>query len=690
MQNDAPYLSRRATVDRPWLPVHFLYMARSESEQWGAKARAQHQAWQQYVADLQPLDPPPSFDEQLAAFRRIYHGRDGQDGPPPAWFPSEREHRGANLSAFIRETGMEDYQALHRWSTREPGAFWEAIIRRLGIPMNMGPQGVLDSSGGAEDPRWLPGATMNIVDACFRQHPDNLAVLQGSDGSRGMVRLTYGQLDKLSLKFAAGLERAGLREGDGVALYMPMNIECVAAYLGIVRAGLRVISIPDSFPAPEVYRRMELGRARMIVTVAAFHRGARTFKLFERVKAADGPAAVILPDAGGEAPVLRPMDVMWDDFIEVPGRVGDRAGDPYRVTNVLFSSGTTSTPKAIPWTQLTPIKCAMDGHLHQDIRPGDVVAWPTNIGWMMGPWLVFATLINGGTMALYEGAPTGRGFTSFVQRAEVTMLGVVPSLVRAWRASGAAEGVDWTCVRAFSSTGEPSSQEDYLWLMSLARFRAPVIEYCGGTEIGGGHITGTVLQPASPATFTTPALGLNFRLLGDGGEEAGVGEMGELFLVPPSLGMSQSLLNKDHHEVYYAGCPAGRGGEVLRRHGDQVLRLARGYFKAHGRADDAMNLGGIKVGSPEIERILDRHPGIYESAAVAIPPEGGGADRLVVFAVPSEAKNRDSLKQELSARLSRELNPLFKIHDLVLVKDLPRTASNKLMRRELRAKYEKG
>ena len=663
-------------------------MSSSDAARPSARARAQHQAWQRYVADLQRQDPLPPFAEQLATFRRVYAHRDGRDGPPPAWFPGDREDRGANLSAFIRETGQENYQALHRWSVQDRAGFWEAVIRRLGIPMEMGPRGILDPSSDAENPNWLPGATMNIIDACFRQHPDTPALIQGSEGSDRMEQLTYGELDQLSNAFAAGLERAGLGEGDSVALYMPMNIQCVAAYIGTVRAGLRVISIPDSFPAPEVYRRVVLGRARMVVTVAAFKRGERTFKLYERVKVANGPTAVILPDPDGEAPALRPGDLMWQDFLGKPGAGRDRAGDPYRVTNVLFSSGTTSTPKAIPWTQLTPIKCAMDGHLHQDIRPGDVVAWPTNIGWMMGPWLVYATLINGGTMALYQGAPNGEGFTSFVQRAEVTMLGVVPSLVRAWRVSGAARDMDWTCVRAFSSTGEPSSQEDYLWLMSLARFQAPVIEYCGGTEIGGGHITGTVLQPASPATFTTPALGLDFRLLGEGGDEAGDGEMGELFLVPPSLGMSQTLLNKDHHQIYYAGCPTGRGGEVLRRHGDQVLRLAQGYFKAHGRADDAMNLGGIKVGSPEIERILDGHPAVYESAAVAVPPVGGGADRLVLFAVPAQAMNRASLQAELSRLLSSELNPLFKIHDLVLVKALPRTASNKLMRRSLRARYQ--
>ena len=125
---------------------------------------------------------------------------------------------------------------------------------------------------------------------------------------------------------------------------------------------------------------------------------------------------------------------------------------------------------------------------------------------MMGPWLIYAGLVNGATIALYEGAPTGAEFARFVEEAGVTMLGVVPSLVRAWRRSGATDGADWSGVRLFSSTGEASTVEDYLWLMSRAGYRAPVIEYCGGTEIGGGYVTGSVLQPASPATFTTRRL----------------------------------------------------------------------------------------------------------------------------------------------------------------------------------------
>ena len=197
-----------------------------------------------------------------------------------------------------------------------------------------------------------------------------------------------------------------------------------------------------------------------------------------------------------------------------------------------------------------------------------------------------------------------------------------------------------------------------------------------------------MVQPASPSTFTTPALGLDFVLLDDENKPVPEGREGEVFLVPPSVGLSQTLLNRDHEKVYHDGCPTGPAGEVLRRHGDQIARLPGGFFRAQGRADDTMNLGGIKISSLELERVMDHHPAVSESAAVAVQPSGEGAERLVVFAIAKGDVDPDRLLVDLRRMISDELNPLFKIHDLVLVDSLPRTASNKLMRRTLRDHYQ--
>jgi len=223
--------------------------------------------------------------------------------------------------------------------------------------------------------------------------------------------------------------------------------------------------------------------------------------------------------------------------------------------------------------------------------------------------------------------------------------------------------------------------------MSRAGYRAPVVEYCGGTEIGGGYVTGTVVQPASPATFSTPALGLDLVILDQHGQPAAEGADGEVL---PGAAVDrpvpQTLLNRDHTR---STTPAARSAPAVSCCAATATRWRASPAATSGRtrADDTMNLGGIKVSSVELEAVLVGHPAVAECAAVAVQPEGEGADRLVVFVVLREPGDPAALQRELGRLLAGELNPLFKVHDVVVADSLPRTASNKLMRRALRAQY---
>jgi len=210
-----------------------------------------------------------------------------------------------------------------------------------------------------------------------------------------------------------------------------------------------------------------------------------------------------------------------------------------------------------------------------------------------------------------------------------------------------------------------------------------VIEYCGGTEIGGGYVTSTVLDACKPSLCSTPALGIDLVLMDDDVP----GDAGEVFLVPPSMGLSTELLNRDHYEVYYKGVPDI--GRPLRRHGDIMERTPDGYYRALGRVDDTMNLGGIKVSSADLERAIGDIEGIAECAAVSVPPPGGGPERLVVFvtAAPGALLDTEVLRAAMQQALRSELNPLFKIHEVIVIDALPRTASHKVMRRSLRSTY---
>ena len=156
--------------------------------------------------------------------------------------------------------------------------------------------------------------------------------------------------------------------------------------------------------------------------------------------------------------------------------------------------------------------------------------------------------------------------------------------------------------------------------------------------------------------------------------------------MPPAIGMSTELLHHDHHAVYFDGTPNCQNGEPLRRHGDAMQRLPGGYYRAQGRVDDTMNLGGIKVSSVEIERVLNTVPGIRETAAIAVSPPGGGPSMLWVFASlkPECDGEPSALCAQLQEAIRQHLNPLFKIQELTVIDALPRTASHKIMRRLLR------
>lgn len=644
--------------------------------------------WRRIAASV--LTPRYPFDVHQCVRDHVYEGWDHQQGPIPLWIPAPEVIEGSNPGKVLRQRGLADYADLHAWSLNQPEDFWRFTLEQLGLRFRQAPQQILDTRGDPRTPEWLPGAQLNICESCF-QCPDDVPAIVYGTGTGRILKVSYGQLRASVNRVSDSLARHGFAPGDAIAIVMNMRVESVAIYLGIIQAGCVAVSIAESFAPAEIRRRMEISKAKAVFTAKHMCRGGRTLPLYEKVLQA-GADRVIVLDGPGESPAGAPGhragDLSWNDFLAGQEHFDPVIGPPDTPINILFSSGTTGDPKAIPWTQTTPIKCASDGYYHHDIRPGDVICWPTSLGWMMGPWLLFATMINRGTVALFDDVPTGRAFGEFVAAAGVNMLGLVPSLVRQWRATECMKGLDWSRIRAFSSTGECSNPNDMHYLMHLAGYR-PIIEYCGGTEIGGGYITSTVIQPNAPSTFSGPAIGSDFIILDETGVPA---ETGELFLIPPAMGLSASLLNADHNKVYHDGTPPGPCGKQLRRHGDQMERLPGGYYRALGRADDTMNLGGIKVSSAEIERVLGRIPGVHDVAAIAASPPGGGPSLLIIYAVVNEGHGRtpEEWVAIMQQAIRNELNPLFRVSEVRIVEQLPRTASNKVMRRQLRAEYEAG
>ncbi len=595
-----------------------------------------------------------------------------------SWYPEDDVLKNSNIYQMMLKNNFETYMDFWKWSASEKQAFWEQTIENLQIHFHKKYKALLDVSNGVEQASWLKGAKLNIVDSCFQNSDQSIALIYQEEGGN-LIEMSQSSLLAYLNRIANGLRDAGLKPGDRIAIDMSMTMEAVAIYLAGIKAGLTVVTIADSFSSNEIATRIKITDPKLIFTQDVLKRAGKSLPLYQKVLEADAPKTIVIANELNNIS-LRPGDQIFSDFISGNEQFESCIQHPEDSITILFSSGTTGAPKAIPWTHITPIKCASDGYYHHNIQRGDVVCWPTNLGWMMGPWLIFASLINKATIALNYGAPMGASFGSFVQGAKVTMLGIVPSIVRQWKNTGTMEQFDWSAIKCFSSTGEASNPEEMKYLMQLANNK-PVIEYCGGTEIGGGYVTSSVVQPNIASTFSTQALGGEFILLDENNQPS---KQGEMFLIPPILGLSNSLINRDHYEVYYKGNPTYKG-KVLRRHGDELVQLENGYYKAQGRADDAMNLGGIKVSSIQIEELINQLEFVKESAAIAVSPADGGPSQLFIFAVllPSNLNDEEQLKEARSI-IKEKLNPLFKVEKLLRIDMLPRTASGKVMRRKLR------
>ncbi|MCX7606583.1 MAG: AMP-binding protein [Bacteroidia bacterium] len=669
-----------------------------------------------WKSDLLP-SPPKPFSEPVRLYEETFQTK---PVPPfyPLWYPDRMGNfRQTHLyevllelqfpveSLSFEEKGhTHPYTRLHRWSVEHRADFWAYVIQeRLKVPFVQPPARILSfPSADIARPMWLEGASCNIVEMLLRHPASSLALLYEKENGE-VLRWTYEELRKEVQQVAASLRAWGLHLGSRIAICMPLRPEAVFLYLAALYLGVSAVTIPDSLSGEEIATRLRIAEPQLLFIQDGLYREEKFLPLYDRLQAYKLPSTVVLAGREGYQARLRNNAITWDVFLSHGSSIEAPVfGPPDREIGLLFSSGTTAEPKAIPWTSLTALKAMADAHFYQDVHASDMLVWPTNLGWMMGPWLLFAGLGHGAAVALYEGPPTGAGFCQFVERQGVTILGVVPSLVRRWIETDAWKEADWSHIRLFSSTGEASNPWHMWQLMAKAGYK-PIIEYCGGTEIGGGYITSTLLHPNAPSQFSAPALGLDFVILDEPHTPA---SEGELFLVPPSIGLSQTLLNADHEKVYYHDTPAVQEGwegasgahiplwygDVamrLRRHGDYMRRLESGYWVSGGRADDAMNLGGIKVSAADIERVVAQIPGISEAAAIAVSPPEGGPEQLVLYLVLEAGQpNIPAHWHPILAQVIRErLSPLFHLYAVQIVPELPRTASNKVMRRLLRSTY---
>ena len=628
------------------------------------------------------------------------------------WRPTDELAAEARLAGLVRAAGAGTIDALQARAVADPGWFWGAAVDDLALGWQRPYRSVLDTGDGPEFARWWTGGAFNHAVAATERwaatRPDAEALAwEGEDGPTR--RLTFAELDREVRRAAAMLAVEGVGEGTRVAILLPMLPETALAVLALGR--LRAVFTPifSGYAAPAVATRLRAFGATHLVTADGFRRRGSVVELKavadEAVAASPSIERVIVvrrlgtaasPEAGG-VPFDPDRDRWWDAGLPGLGHVPDDPApptDPETPYMVIYTSGTTGAPKGTVHVHGGfPIKAAQDLAHTFDLRAGDSLFWLTDLGWMMGPWAISGALLLGARLVMYEGAPdhpdVGR-LWDVAARHRVTHLGVSPTLIRALLVHGddPVRSHDLSSVRVLGSTGEPWNPDPWRWFFRVVGDgRLPIVNYTGGTEVSGGILGCTLLRPIRPTSFNGPCPGMAADVIdGEGRSIADV--VGELAIRAPWPGMTRGFWGgtpddrERYLETYWRRVP---GTWV---HGDWAVRDRDGFWYLHGRSDDTLKVAGKRVGPAEVEAAAVAHAAVVEAAAIGVPDELKGEVVVVLCVVrrgtPIEP---DRLAAEVSALVVRDQGKPTRPSAVVVVPELPRTRSGKIMRRVARAAW---
>ncbi len=613
------------------------------------------------------------------------------------WFPTEEYKEKTRLFGWMKSLGYEDYEAFYNKSIEETAWFWGEAERAVGYQWMKPYTEVLDLENGTPFAQWYTEGTCNVVESALsRWLADDKTKTQAAlmyEGENGTSKsFTYEELDSWVSRVANGLKHAGIEKGDRVTIYMPMIPETVVAMLAVMKIGAIISPIFSGFAADAVMTRVQAAGSKMVITADGFSRRGKIVSLKDEVdKACEHcptvEKVVIVRHAGNDF-TPHNYDFSWSTlekektFIHAEEMNSD---DPLML---IYTSGTTGKPKGTVHTHAGfPLKSAFDAGFGMNIKQGDRVLWVTDMGWMMGPFLLFGSLINGATMVMYEGVPDfpeADRLWETVDKYEITHLGISPTLIRALMAKGD-EYVNKHSLKSlevFASTGEPWNPDPWMWLFNtVGKGKVPICNYSGGTEISGGIFGNVLIKPIAPISFNASLPGMAAVVLDDQGKPIR-DEVGELCLEKPWVGMTKSFWEDDERYVntYWSRF------ENKWVHGDWVIYDGEQYIIT-GRSDDTLNIAGKRIGPAEYESILVKHNNVIEAAAIGVPDDVKGEVCHCFVVLRDGVIFTAELKKELMSLVNSHIGKALCPKDIHVVEDLPKTRNSKVMRRVIKAAY---
>jgi acetyl-CoA synthetase len=472
---------------------------------------------------------------------------------------------------------------------------------------------------------------------------------------------------------AEALVELGVREGDRVALFLPMSPAVAVASHACAHIGAVQVPVFSGFAAPAIAARLDDSGAKAVICADwSYRRGKRIEMLATLEQANEGGAAVLV--WGRESG--------WPELVtKQPGALEPLQVDSEAPYLLAYTSGTTGRPKGALHVQGGfLVSIAREVAYQTDVKRGDRVFFSTDMGWIMGPWTVVGAGAVGATVIYAEGAPDWPPdrLWATVEAERVTMLGVSPTLIRALIPKGEPRH-DLSSLEAICTTGEPWNRDPYLWLFEHAGGgRVPIVNISGGTEVGACFLSTCIVEPVKPVALGFPALGEDMDVV-DGQGRSVRGEVGELVCRRPWPGMTRGVWRDPERylETYWRRFPG------VWTHGDWASVDEDGYWYLHGRSDDTLNIAGKRIGPAELESAAVASGLVAEAAAVGIPHKVKGETAWIFCVAKPDAEPDAEL---VADAVADELGKAFKPERIVWVSALPKTRSAKIVRRAVRAK----
>ncbi|MET8339527.1 acetate--CoA ligase [Streptosporangium canum] len=548
--------------------------------------------------------------------------------------------------------------------------------------------------------KWFVGGELNIAYNCVDRHVeagrgDKVAYYWEGEPEGDSRTLTYSDLQREVAKAANALQELGVGKGDRVAIYMPMIPELPITMLACARIGAIHSVVFGGFSSAALSGRIQDADAKVVVTAdGGYRRGAPSAlkpTVDEAVKECPGIEHVLVVRRTGQEVSQTEKDVWWHDIVDRQADVHEaRPNDAEDPLYILYTSGTTGRPKGILHTTggyLTQV--AYTHHAVFDLKPDTDVYWCTaDIGWVTGhSYIVYGPLANGATSVIYEGTPDtphrGR-FWEIVQKYKVTILYTAPTAIRTFMKWGddIPAKYDMSSLRILGSVGEPINPEAYVWYREhIGRDRAPVVDTWWQTETGGIMISPLPgVTSGKPGAAMRPLPGISADVVDDQGNTVGNGGGGFLVLREPWPSMLRTIWGDDQRyiDTYWSRF------EGMYFAGDGAKKDEDGDLWLLGRVDDVMLVSGHNISTTEVESALVSHPKVAEAAVVgATDPVTGQA--IVAFVIlRGNAEEDADIAAELRNHVAKSLGPIAKPRQILVVPELPKTRSGKIMRRLLR------